>query len=306
MILSSPNQTAFQEQFTRLNLPTTVLNSVVKLTGQIPTSGGGSYFTGSGVIFHVDDLGTVWIASALHNLWIFAGEAARPTNDPSNYTDSFQQHITILYGPNPEAFGANTTSRAQIAEIIINTSETGGWQYDVMIIKSADAALLTFAQDNLIYALPSSYQGDQGYFYDAKKYLARGNLIFLQAGYGTTRGGAMDSGGPLQYRFVQPSVNALADLFYDVHANKTYDIYSSGIQLGANANDTTAPGDSGGPLIAVLNNKGNFVFFLIGVTTGADMVLAPSSRTVAKGGKQSSVTNNFSTSLTPFYQLGLV
>lgn len=295
-----------------------ILNSVVKLSN--PARG----FTGSGVLLGCTGTQQTIIVSAMHLLWIYAGLKNRPADAPSNYINAFMQNVNILYNNVQATFGSTPGASAPITNITgalgQPLTDVDAWEYDVIVIKSTDANLLTFAQQNAVLKQWSitKISPDARIVQTPQIYLKKSTYTYLQAGYGATSvpedklfSGANNSGnsGRLQYRgavtsIVQggPANNSLAQIFYDGHDTGGFDTYQYGIQLTANINSSTAPGDSGGPLFAFYFDKDSSAFkvYLIGVTTGADMDFAPPNGSTSTPA-QPFVRNNVSTSLTPMY-----
>jgi hypothetical protein len=85
--------------------------------------------------------------------------------------------------------------------------------------------------------------------------------------------------GSLQYRTTQPEANAnpTTVTVYNQFSNDRTRYYQldNAVRLTADPNTSTAPGDSGGPLFLVSSVSGQPQLFLIGVTSGSDMALAP-------------------------------
>jgi len=129
---------------------------------------------------------------------------------------------------------------------------------------------------------------------------------FIQTGYGTVRE-VVENGtkktlpvdtagnninGALQYRFASPLVSKTATVYEEKETQKqSYNQYLKAIQLKADVNDSTAPGDSGGPLFLIVKSKTDqeWKLFLLGVTIGADMKTSP---TPCPGSNEWRVNNN--------------
>jgi len=189
-------------------------------------------------------------------------------------------------------------------------------------LRSDNGPLLTYAATNAVYPRFS----DKGDFVtSAWKYLAKGGEtranVFLQTGYGETivmrdvtssgrgikkqvfpaetaeakRGSNIP--GKLQYRLAPPTASETTSVFQQ--AGATYDESKHCIVLAADANDSTGPGDSGGPLFVAYYEASAYKLALIGLTLGADMattkIPCPPSPAVR--------VNNVATSLEPFYSL---
>jgi hypothetical protein len=283
MIMSAPVQAAIQSQFSQLqpSICTTLQNTSVMLTGTTP---GGFGFTGSGVILYTDGDYT-YVVTAKHNLYVFNNQSNPPTTwDPSLLT-TFQGKITINYD-DEMAFGKPPGKTASIDAVQTVDIPSQSWLYDVMILKSENPDLMTFAQSNNVYPVPAA---NQGVVTNANQYLQKGNQsYFIQTGYGKVSDTASNSQKTLpidtlgsnryqtlQYRFTQPKANNTATVYNQFWNNKSqYYQFQNAVQVDADANNSTAPGDSGGPLFLVKFAGGSWGLYLIGITSGSDMALA--------------------------------
>ena len=288
----------------------TMLNTTIKLTG----NNGKDDFLASGVILYQNEYETL-IVTAKHNLSIFAGLPAHPHESPDGVKDLFLK-VSIGYGEGMKFNGAVTNSAPITSIESIQPEGSGPWDYDVILLKSSDANLMKFAEANFIYA---PYQADLGFLTKPALFLKKGEKQappwFFQTGYGfvtenagpgnnttlptATRGG--NKKGFLQYRVAQPLAPATVQCYQEV-SSKDYAPVIHAIQLAADPNDSSAPGDSGGPLFVVTNNNKVWRCDVIGVTYGAD--LADAQKPCPPSGKLR--VNNISTSLDYCYREGLI
>jgi hypothetical protein len=297
-----------------------ILNSTIKLTGSSSGSStrkGG--FIASGAIFTVER-GSVTILSAAHNLMVWGGVSKPPTNWKT-LEDGFMNEVNIRFGSGSSqdkdmTFDTDPTGTAPIHSVTVckigppleaPCGSRAGCVYDVVVIKSRHAGLVTFAK-KLVF-------NDLDYDDIAKKTRAEATEVItrtsvlldlrqyyhIQLGYGAiseTRYGDTtdDSGkivkkkvGPksceprksgvpwvhkhcLHYRIARPSNKEVQSYFNqdsDEGEDPAYSEWPSAISLSGLCGSTTAPGDSGGPLYAVDKKMANV--YLLGVTTGVDM-----------------------------------
>jgi hypothetical protein len=289
-----------------------VLNSTVKLnaTGKDKVSN----FIGSGVIFDLDST-YVWVLTAAHNVGVWAKPEDPTTNWPQ-YASQFGAAIKIGYGgsvdmkfnlgvPIYSAKEKNTVDEPPLQNLCGNQA---GCLYDVLIIKSSDPGLRTWAQQfvfggQAISAINAQVQKEYAAIRDRPDtFLDSKSYYFVQLGYGKVmddRTGAKivknqvvkgqklvrlcESGmsmaaGNLQYRLTNPSIKqscTMYDLSADTGQAPAYNVYVNAISTAGRVSSTTAEGDSGGPLYAV--DKAFNTAYLLGVTSGADMLPQPSA-----------------------------
>lgn len=323
MIMTEANEALFKSAVSNLPAPiqTGLQNASVRLSGK---TSGGQTFTGSAVILYSDGTDVV-LATAKHNLYVFAGQF-----DPPAWSDdlvnSFRANVNVVYD-NSMSFGTMPTRTAALSGAF--PVDAGGqprsnynqarWLYDVMILKSNDQNLMQFAANNHVVDNPID-GADRGFVQKPGDYLRRGNqTVFIQTGYGNVRdtvgdvkkitlpqpvnkaGSAKD--GSLQYRTTLPSGTAPVTVFNQKETNKQqYTQFDQAIQLTADPTSSTAPGDSGGPLFVATYVRNAWRLYLIGITTGSDMAVAeePCPKPPAL------VANNVATSLQYCYQQDLI
>lgn len=287
-----------------------IQNSSVKLSGGTPK---GSTFTRSGVILCQRDSET-WVLTAKHNLFIFNDKKDPPPWDDDLLTP-FRASAKIYYDEKM-AFGKEPTREAAITSIEpVFQNGTMDWSYDVMIVKSKDAGLCQFAKSNAVYreALATN---QKDYLKKSRWYQSTSSRTFIVTGFGEPSDKSDNGGTPLprgeaggtkkgalQYRIALPRAAKTTSVFLQHHDKKKYTEFRAAIQLDANERDSTAPGDSGGPLFVVFYDKTAAIhrLHLIGVTTGSDM--AASAIPCPSPAKLRD--NNVSTSLELFYQSGI-
>jgi hypothetical protein len=287
MLMSDQVEATTKETFASIQSPSvqaTLQNTSVKLSG---TAAGGA-FTGSGAVLYSRD-NTVYVVTAKHNLYVFAGEKDPPAWDQVLVSD-FQQKVSILYDDKMQ-FGGVPKQTASISGITtVDLSSPQSWLYDVMILESTDAAFSTFAQAN--YAVQNITGSNSTFVMNESSYLGKGGttsqVYFIQTGYGRNdellgNGKKLPTGKPgdnisgtLQYRFPQPKANQTVTVYNQTTDGSDFYQFLNTIQLSADTNTSTAEGDSGGPLFLVRFDKPSktWQIYLIGVTTGADMETA--------------------------------
>lgn len=305
MLMTQQVQAASDQKFNGLPqaLRQQLLNSAVKLRDTQ------NRFLGSGVILsHDPTTGETKILTAKHLLYVLAGKTDPPTWDPALLT-AFQQQVSIYYDTNM-TFNRDPAQNATISSVTeLNQGTPDDWTYDLMILTSVDANLAQFAMTNFAYTKPEGR--DFNYVLNATMYLDKTNQIFMQIGYGMATETAenvqktkmpLGAAGTnqskrLQYRFPQPTAKAITPHYNQRSDNKSlYALYRDGIELTADATDSSAEGDSGGPLFVIIPATGKY--YLIGITAGADM--AASEIPCPSGGALR--VNNIATSLQYCYQ----
>jgi hypothetical protein len=289
-----------------------ILNSTIKLNGS--SKSGTSAFNASGAIFTVQD-GSVTILSAAHNLLIW-GEVSGPTGDWSDLEDKFAKKVKIKFGSGRSqetdlAFDTDPTGSAPINSVTVcripALCRSAVCMYDVVVIKSRHAGLLTFARNSVFEGLADDAIARKTKA-EATEIINRSSVLLdsrkyfhVQLGYGdiadtrysdvrdrlgkivrTVIGPKSYQNTPgaapwlrkhrLHYRIASPSYTEVQS-YYDQTAktgeDPAYSETPNAISLAGRLSSTTAPGDSGGPLYAIDKKMENV--YLLGVTTGADM-----------------------------------
>src|SRR5205085_5392179 len=317
MLMSKKNQDEFDKVFKSIAaISPLILNSSVRLKGKTPKN---SDFDGSAaMLFGSASDSSAVLVTAKHNLEVYMEAGPRPDIDAA--AASFQKNVKIYY----EAAMAFNTDPTQVADItsvdVVKADSTGNWDYDVAILRSSNATLFGLCSKHPIY--PIGVKGKEQLYLNVVKnpklYLAQGSkdnpYYFIQTGFGNVsdkvqdktlpidKSGSNKKGG-LQYRTTAPLAEATTTVYNQEGDSTTYDQYDRVIQLSADANSSTAKGDSGGPLFLAYYNKSakGWGLYLIGVTTGGDMA---TTKTPCPP-KGEYVANNISTSLEYCYTNGL-
>lgn len=242
-------------------------------------------FQASGVIFICDTLGNTYILTAKHNL--LRGDTPDNRPLPSTLVDEFTDKITIEYG------AANFTSRPPLGAALVKTANNGGnakifgdpnqdnWDYDVMMVKSADPLLLAHAQQHALVRSKADLNKLGLQLSAPGLALKRTSThVFMQIGFGYSSGerAVNDSFiGKFQVRFQDPITVVVAPEVFDYDEETGVDsINTNVVRIVANDENSTAPSDSGGPLLLIdSTNTGNGPpdVFLLGVTLGANQSL---------------------------------
>ncbi len=282
-----------------------VLNSAIRIYGSDRARRG--TFTGSGVIFHVDQ-GKTYILTAAHNLTMWAEIQGLPANW-NDYVGDFGRAMTIAYGSDrdmrfnlaPLGNSDKTRNVAQAPPLQTECGGRGNCLYDLLMIESSDAQLRAYAQNfvfggmsfkniaDLVKSEASTVANQLSDLLDWKFY------YHVQLGYGTTtddrdresivnglitkttvrkacQNGTNITRNNLQYRVTTPSFKVTRSVFnQEAPAGQAprYGEFPNAICLRGPMSSTTASGDSGGPLYAVSRDFSDV--YLLGVTTGADM-----------------------------------
>jgi len=312
MIMSKNTQTAINQTFATIpaGIQTNLQNVSVKLFGKSPKN---SDFTGSGVILYAYQ-GTTYILTAKHNVYVFNERTDPPLWDNALLT-RFQQNVRVYYDT-AMVFRKTPEQSAPITAIAPMPTGSSSWSYDAMILESNDGNLAVFAANNRV---PLILQKNLDFVYKQNQYLKTPDpkknerIVFILTGFGKTSEKVKNQpnktlptdaqrgtnvGGALQYRITSPRANAMGPVFNELSGQKgQFTQFTDAIQLAADANDSTAEGDSGGPLF-VYTNDGADRLYLIGVTTGSDM--AAGLESCPKGGKLRE--NDIATSLEQCYR----
>ena len=260
-------------------------------------------FSGSGVIF-ATGMDRTFVLTAKHNLTVWArgegrdeealrtGAWGSSRGDLRNLHRDFKTNITLTYGNGREA---------SISEIVYFGAD---WSYDVCCLVVRDGGLRSFANDRAWIFEPFATQGDnfvydysyknalQGIFNNlrdrntsgdiqpSRKTSLNNNYYFFQAGYGKTayNGNStnianinQDSGGNFGFRVAEIDNSWAAAVDNDT-TEGTVDTYTDAIALTAAHDNSSAPGDSGGPIFAMPKNQTRSLHqisvYLVAVTTG--------------------------------------
>jgi hypothetical protein len=281
MQLSALNRQAFEKKFTEL------AKSVTDLLrgGSVLLSGG--QFNGSGVIFWFEDSPTVketYILTAKHNLRRGAPYDPKKTGAPSTLVKDFVDNIAVYYGAvdfktrpaksAPLAKGADNGGNTRI----FGNSTQDTWEYDVMMVKSGDPQLLAYAKSTAAVKSAEELNALGLKLFETWTTLGRDqNREFIQCGFGYANEKREINDkylGKFQVRYTQPSAAEIADV-YDYDPETGFDQKSTSVALVVADNEnSTAPGDSGGPLFLVdSTKKGAPVVVLLGTTLGANQSL---------------------------------
>ncbi len=281
MQLSPENRTKFENQFNQLKDDTRKLlrGSAVMLNG--------APFTASGVIFAYDKLGNTLIITAKHNL--VQGATYKPGKKPapSKLVDAFTSKMKIMYGfVDFEKKGSQTALFNQGPNNGGNTKIFGGadqdnWDYDVMILTSPDQALLAHAKQYAVVKTATDLKDLVEKLAIPKLALARSDShLFIQVGFGNSTPVSSDSDkyvGRFQVRYTSPEASAFAKEVYDYDEEARVDFVNTNVvMMTANNDNSSAPGDSGGPLFLLdITEKASPKVFLLSVALGANQSLTP-------------------------------
>ena len=298
-----------------------ILNSAVKLYGSNKAKN--SAFNGSGVIVNVDNA-SVTILTALHNLEMWAGLSAPPTNW-GTYPNDFAGAMKIGYGNADLTFNAAPTGMAKVSAATIpalNVCDVRpNCMYDLMVLTSTDGPFRAYAKASVFNNTPNTIKQDAAQIVNSFENLLNiADYHYIQLGYGKIKDDRykeyLDANGnikksPVMWKYCEEGFQITANnLHYRLatpnfkEARSYYQQrspagqapsfleYPGALSLVGKADSTTGEGDSGGPLYAVDKSTLTKVY-LLGVTTGADMeaALRPNSWTFK---------NVISTSVVPY------
>ncbi|GEM_PF-6559249 len=329
MVATKSVLTAFATRYG--NIPVALRNAIENASVLLKSTD--MRFTASGVILKVDG-GNVHVLTALHNAYVRVEKTSAPEEWDDELLTGFRDNMKIWYNkpmPRGQIPGKSASITSAVA---VQLGETPGFTYDVMLLKSADEAFHTFATTNAIYhkdrPFPEAHRASVEL--KASRYLtdpdpskaADKPTFYVQTGFGNTeyREGTKvllpadtktanrgdNQAGRFQFRMASVVGAETATVYNQIGETEEYDEFQHGIQVTANANDSTESGDSGGPLFVVRYNFGKkgYDLHLIGVTTGSDMATSktpfpPLPPPKPKGVKREVRANNIVTSLEEFY-----
>jgi hypothetical protein len=262
-----------------------VLNSTVKLSMTKKTKN--ELFFASGVIFKVDQSYT-YILTAAHNVLAWAGANSLPADWADDVT-TFGAQVKISYGSTDMTFNkdptGHTTPGNTVATLALQ-NECGnreGCLYDVMLLKSSDQQLRTYAKK---WVFGNATYSDIAERVSAEvttvragiaPLLDRRSYYFVQLGYGRTMDErdreTIENGRikteklkrrtepgfgmkelTLHYRLALPNFKAVGSAFRQTAGDgeaPEYMEYIDAVSLKGPISSTTAVGDSGGPLYAI-------------------------------------------------------
>mgnify|MGYP003289758789 CR=1 FL=1 len=245
----------------------------------------------SGVILGIDD-NKAYILTAKHNLFILAGQAKpvdKRTDEPKKPGDytltDYSGGIKIGYNPAALLQGPEDppkTTTVQVTGLNFGGIEGGGdsWTYDAMLFECTNTVFRTYVDTNRFIKKANYESYTTGLeITKGKLPLLNRRLTHIQLGYGFARAPDMDieadnyTGYEKKIQCKQSTPSAVTVCPVTVYEpstqNKdrsTWRSMSRAIELDAGNTNSTAPGDSGGPLFAIQGAK----FALVGVTSGAN------------------------------------
>ena len=247
----------------------------------------------SAVILGIDDT-KAYILTAKHNLFTLAGQQkpedkiTKAFKKPNEYTlaDYGSGGIKITYGP-PELLKAPANTFVQVSGFnFAGVADSGDtWTFDAMLFECTNPTFKTFVNNNR-FIKKANYEQHKTQFDLVKGAypLLDRKLKHIQLGYGKPKGVNMDIDtsnysdyeGKIQCKQSLPSYSTIAPVtLYEpstqVRDRSKWSSMSQAIELEADNTNSTAPGDSGGPLFAVKVPKtGDPEIYLTGVTSGAN------------------------------------
>jgi len=228
---------------------------------------GNGNFTGSGVL--IDNAGTRGILTAKHNLAVRANIATPLEWEPDQVALLVEQFLTDLrvgYGPLNPPFGQNLPLPSRFQDLSPQASAIefrngdGTWDYDLMFISVGQGLplreFIDESADHRIFYRPQDVPFYNGGMADRAVFVTGfGNIL-------DATGAQTSLSHPFQVR--NATVTARED---DVQRNVDPPANFENVVLVTAANNTsTAPGDSGGPMFTVNNNR----VYLLGATLGSN------------------------------------
>lgn len=167
-----------------------ILNSTVKLYVDAFDKNHG-FLHASGVIFNVQG-NYVQILTAAHNLLVWRG-LTQPPEDWAELAKSFQEKLTVNYGPNDMTFNSQPTGKCKADKVEIPPVEIpyneclskkkSPCLYDLALITCIDNKLVTYAKGFL--GQNYDFQGQLKALLEATKgALKKKDYAYIQLGYG--------------------------------------------------------------------------------------------------------------------------
>ena len=290
---------------------------------------------GSGVLLYFkapENTETAYVITAKHLLYTYRGEKDRPEAAPRDCVDRLAGDCYVHYVTEP----GGRFARARVTGVVLlgeKTETAGEWTYDVMLVTSTDTHLVEHAKSNWIAGLnaghvyPTIVKGES-IFLSRKAKAGYDEITLVQTGFGKVseklkkedkKSGRKQrkpeeetltlpvgsSGnykeGAFQFRIAEPAGNA-ATTFYDSLEHSPLERFPFGrvVELKADPTNSTAPGDSGGPLFAVARQyRSMWSVYVVGITTGSDMTTNPNGPEFP--GPEEWRVNDIVTSLVPAY-----
>ena len=282
MQLSAQNRKAFEQKFSALD------KGVIDLLrgGSVLLNWGG--FNASGVIFTFvdkDDTKATYILTAKHNLLKAEGYDPKKTGAPSTLVKAFVENTVVYYGTSdfvkrpPKSASLDKGDDNGGNTLIFGDATQNTWEYDVMMVKSADPGLLAQAKACAAVKTPEDLNKLSLQLADTYATLQRGlKREFIQCGFGygnEARSPGDKHLGKFQVRYTEPTALETAPV-YSYDPDSGFDQQFTNVaQVTADNENSTAPGDSGGPLFLVdTSKKGAPVVRLLGTTLGSNHSLA--------------------------------
>lgn len=277
-----------------------ILNSSVELMG---TGLNGDLFYGSGVIVNANPT-RVTVLTALHNVAKWAKDAEGWTD----MLDEFAASIYINFAPDKKdmTFNGTVPRRAKLATATtIHESNDPSNYYDLLVLTSNDFEFKKYAGASVFDGVENTLPREAALI--TQTYQSLLNIKWfhhVQCGYGKTydtrsaekidyktrkivKGRAVTKRkeqtvnmqeDKLHYRVTSPLTRNPPRDYYLQQANEgerpRYLVCQSAHAFTARDRNTTGVGDSGGPIWAIDKGSRTHVY-LIGVTTGVDMLPSP-------------------------------
>jgi hypothetical protein len=259
---------------------TPLLNATVYLS----TTAGNK---GSGVILAADTT-TAYVLTAKHLLYTLSGLKSPDTKKPSDFNNTtFLEKVQIGY--TTAALEGAPTLTAPVTGLNFTGSDDQTWQYDIMIMESTDATFRTFVLANRFVrlAMKQTYDILLSVKRTGCEALNTKNYKFIQLGFGDGRDPEViatksatdytDFAGKVQCKQSQPKAATPLDGFFEIVDGKPsaqWPVSDQICEMVADVTNSSGPGDSGGPLFALLKTDLT-KFFLVGLTTGANVFSDP-------------------------------
>ena len=303
MLRSSNNRTTFEQNFSA-KLGATTQARIIGASVSMQLSG----FLCSGVILYFNETSQLtYILTAKHNLLLGKPFSPSKKPQPSDQIDAFTAGVTVYYaapGLNQKPVkAARVDSSANNGgnPNLFPKQDAGSWAVDLMLLQSPDGGIYEFAQTSAVLLSQTDASDTWSNLFGAALKRTKQNA-YIQTGFGYSNDQQLVNDqllGKFQVRYTLPCAATVTDEVYNYdEASGVDDTYQKVVMFDADDSNSTAPGDSGGPLFMVDNaidptKRPNVT--LLGITLGSNQSLT--ARTEVK---EPPVVNNTVTYLKDF------
>ncbi|WP_057085343.1 hypothetical protein [Dickeya solani] len=325
MIINEPKKRLTDEAIKNIPEPTKdKIKSIIE-NATVLLSGDG--FTGSGVLLYSQG-NTYYVLTAAHNILISAKgrnivpslDVAKLINNKDNTEklfSNFKERCCVKFNVGDSRIMTETEF---VNPKIISARLVDKWDTDLCLLKFDSGEFRKpqrtlwgeLTQDGLKEKLNKqneflSVLNDKVY----EKKDKNPKYVFIQAGYGMlVRGSAENYIGTLnnlKYRVVDFIRNSQTEKFdigpYGVKIDDSTCLYNNVLLFASDKDDTSMPGDSGGPVYGVelYNDDPKPLIYLVGITLGSDFYKDGEVKIKDDTQEPDGYKNNAATSTQPFF-----